>query len=80
MSQQARYFAAGDTNLNTGPIRLAEALDHATLDRPEPRAAGVVGERDLVEVLGGQLVASAARVGIVLDQDERGSAPSCSGR
>jgi hypothetical protein len=34
------------------PVGLTEALDHAALDSPELRAAGVVGERDPVEVLG----------------------------
>jgi hypothetical protein len=57
------------------PLGLAEALDHAALDRPEPRAAGVVGERDLVEVLGGQRVTPTARVRVVLDQEERRLGP-----
>ena len=57
------------------PLGLAEVLDHAALDSPEPRAAGVVGERDPVEVLGGQRVPPTARVRVVLDQEERRLGP-----
>jgi hypothetical protein len=56
---------------HAAPVGLAEALDHATPDVPEARPPGMVGERPLVEVLGVQLVAPTAPVGVVLDEQCR---------
>ncbi len=44
------------------PVGLAEALEHPTARGREARAAGVVGERHQVEVLGAEVIPSAALV------------------